>query len=70
MAVKKETKKVVKKVAAKKPAVKKVVKKQTVCKCGPKCACKTQKVSVSAVAPAIKVEKKSFWTKVAEFFGF
>ena len=69
MAVKKETKKVVKKVAAKKPAVKKVVKKQTACKGCPKRVCKTQKVSVSTTTSAIK-EKKSFWTKVAEFLGF
>lgn len=44
-----------------------------VCKCGPKCKCaKPQKVSVKSVkttqvqAPV----KKTFWTKVKEFFGF
>ena len=68
MAVK--TKKAVKKTQVKKPVAKKAPAKKPACKCGPKCTCKTQKVSVAAVAPEIKVEKKSFWTKVAEFFGF
>ena len=53
---------VAKKAPAKKQAVKKVTAKKPVCK--------AQKVSVAAVAPEVKIEKKSFWTKVAEFFGF
>ena len=70
--VKKETKKVTKKVAAKKPVAKKVTKKAPAKKCCGECKCvKPQKISVKAVAPAVQAPaKKSFWTKVAEFFGF
>lgn len=58
---KKETKKVTKKSTAKKAPAKKST-------CG-KCKCvKPMKVTI---APEVKVPvKKSFWTKVAEFFGF
>jgi len=61
--VKKETKKV---------ATKKTVKK-TNCKCAKKSTCKAKKttkpVKVTVAAPVAPV-KKSFWTKVKEFFGF
>lgn len=66
--VKKETKKVTKKVAAKKPVAKKAPTKKC---CGECKAVKPQKISVKAVAPAVKAPaKKSFWAKVAEFLGF
>ena len=62
------TKVATKKVVTKKPTTKKTTVKKPVCKCGPKCACKTQKVSIKSVKQT--PVKKSFWTKVAEFFGF
>ena len=74
--------KVVKKPAVK-PAkktvpVKKTTAKKTtkctckpVCKCEPKCKCaKPQKVSIKTVKLNQTPVKKSFWTKVKEFFGF
>lgn len=69
--VKKEIKKATtKKASTKKPVTKKIAaKKASVCKCGPKRECKTQKVSVKSVKMQTPV-KKSFWTKIAEFFGF
>ena len=67
--------KVTKKPVAKKQATtKKTVKQTNTCKCTPKCKCtKVQKVSIKSVAkkPTTKTPvKKSFWTKVKEFFGF
>ena len=57
----------VKKVAAKKS----ITKKTPVCKCGPKCNCvKPVKVSLNDIKVTTKPTKKSFWTKVKEFFGF
>ena len=69
VAKKKETKKVTKKTATKKVVAKKPVAKKTPCK---KCQCvKPVKVSVNSVQkPVEKPAKKSFWTKVKEFFGF
>ena len=61
--VKKETKKTTKKVAAKKAPAKKPVAKKAALK-----ACKPVKVTVAEVK--VPETKKSFWTKVAEFFGF
>lgn len=56
-----------KKVATKKP----IAKKAPVCKCGPKCKyVKPVKVSLNSVKVTTKSVKKSFWTKVKEFFGF
>lgn len=65
--VKKQTKKVAKK------GVKPTVKKSNKCACKPTCKCaKPQKVSVKSVkTPVVEpVAKKTFWTKVKEFFGF
>lgn len=63
----------VKKVATKKS----IAKKTPVCKCGPKCQCgpkcncvKPVKVSLNDIKVTTKPTKKSFWTKVKEFFGF
>ena len=73
MVVKKTNKKQVKKTVKPqaKPATKKPIqKKTTTCK---KCKCvKPVKVSLNDVKVTTpKVEtKKSFWTKVKEFFGF
>lgn len=64
------TKVATKKVVTKKPTIKKTTAKKPVCKCGPKRACKTQKVSIKSVKAPVAPAKKSFWTKVAEFFGF
>ena len=70
VAKKKETKKVTKK-STKKVTTKKTVAKKTACKSTPKCNCKVQKVSVKTATPAVTTPaKKSFWTKVKEFFGF
>lgn len=59
-----------KKVTATKKTVKPTAKKATV-KNTPKCKCtKVQKVSVKSVKTPVVPAKKSFWKKVAEFFGF
>lgn len=67
MVVKKETKnvKTTKKVVTKKAPVKKpVAAKKPACK---KCKCvETMKVSINTTKKPVK---KSFWTKVKEFFG-
>lgn len=67
MAVKVKTKKPQVK-TAKKNTIKKPVAKKPVAKKKNVCNCKPQKVTITVVqTPEVK---KSFWTKVKEFFGF